>query len=85
MSLAKAAKNGTLLEILTELRDELIQSMAEASAGVKPQYAKQISDLSREIAELEPAKKEATDIDSFREEFASLVGRIEDPGGEPSG
>jgi hypothetical protein len=70
MSLAKAAKGGTLLEILIELRTELIESMAEASAGVKPQYAKQIGDLSKEIWELTP-KKEATDIDSFRDEFNS--------------
>ncbi|MFE2997991.1 hypothetical protein ACFXG4_23640 [Nocardia sp. NPDC059246] len=69
--LASAANGGTHLEILKALRDRLIRSMDEASPGVIPQYAKQISDLSREISELEPKKTEATQVDDFHEAFES--------------
>ncbi|WP_431941669.1 hypothetical protein [Nocardia grenadensis] len=69
--LAKAAGSGSHIEILKALRDRLILSMDEASPGVIPQYAKQISDLSREIAELEPPVEEVNDVDSFADDFAS--------------
>lgn len=68
-----AAYGGNHLEILKALRDRLLMSMSEASAGVLPQYAKQIADLSREIAELEPKKQEATDVDGFQDEFQSAI------------
>lgn len=71
--LASAANGGVHLDILKALRDRLIRSMDEASAGVIPQYAKQISDLSREIAELEPKKVEATDVDDFHADFQSAI------------
>ncbi|MGY2062614.1 hypothetical protein ACW9HQ_47675 [Nocardia gipuzkoensis] len=81
--LAAAAASGDRLKTLRALLNRLIASLDEASPGVIPQYAKQISDLSREIAELEPPKREATDIDSFREEFASLIRAPEDDDGKP--
>ncbi|QIS21268.1 hypothetical protein [Nocardia terpenica] len=57
------------LETIVALRDRLIEAMESASPGVLPQYAKQIRDLSKEIDELTPKEKEATDIDSFRAAF----------------
>ncbi|WP_280485367.1 hypothetical protein [Nocardia cyriacigeorgica] len=69
--LASAASGGSHLEILKALRTRLIVAMDDASPGVMPQYAKQISDISREIAELEPVQEEANDVDEFADAFAS--------------
>ncbi|MGW0245064.1 hypothetical protein ACWDYH_00300 [Nocardia goodfellowii] len=71
--LASAADGGKHLDILKALRDRLISSLDEASPGVIPQYAKQISDLSREIAELEPKREEPSDIDGFHDDFHSAI------------
>ncbi|MBF6330852.1 hypothetical protein [Nocardia transvalensis] len=59
------------LQTIVALRDRLIEAMETASPGVLPQYAKQIRDLSKEIDEMTPKEKEATEIDSFRDEFNS--------------
>ncbi|MFE7717497.1 hypothetical protein ACFU44_00420 [Nocardia rhizosphaerihabitans] len=72
-SLTSAAESGGHLEILKALRATLVARMDEASAGVMPQYAKQIADLSREIAENEPQEDEKNDIDEFSEAFSEPV------------
>jgi hypothetical protein len=73
--LAAAAESGDHLSVLKALRKTLILAMADetTSNGVKPQYAKQISDLSREIAELEPKKTEASEVDGFSNGFTAAI------------
>ena len=73
--LSAAAEKGGHLAVLKALRARLIESMDDASPGVIPQYAKQISDLSREIAELEPIREEPSDVDGFIEEVRAAIPR----------
>lgn len=68
---------GTHLQTIVRLRDKLIALADDegTSSGVIPQYAKQIRDLSAEIEERTPQKKEATELDSHRNAATDLIPR----------
>lgn len=48
-------------------------SLDDFPPGVVPQVAKQIADLTKTIAEVEPSKSEPSDVDDFADAFNAAI------------
>ncbi|MEU4709501.1 hypothetical protein AB0G00_24055 [Nocardia salmonicida] len=71
--LRSAAQGGRRVDILIALRDVLVDRMTEATAGVMPQFAKQIADITREIDELTPKEVEVSEVADAANAFAAAI------------